>query len=134
MPAFTQAQWRKGQRRCKDCQAGNVASVQQQIREAESVEEAADYERLARERVAVERANIQAELERRNSVEHNDDECPVCFEHAAEADRRTLSCKHWLCRDCMTDLVSADQTRLRESSCPMCRTVITDDVLLRLCG
>ena len=134
MPAFTQAQWRKGQRRCKDCQAGNVASVQQQIREAESVEEAADYERLAREQVAVERANIQAELERRNSVEHNDDECPVCFEHAAEADRRTLSCKHWLCRDCMTDLVSADQTRLRESSCPMCRTVITDDVLLRLCG
>jgi hypothetical protein len=141
--AFSENQWRKGSRRCKACQSGNVPSLEQRTTQATEAEEVAAFEALNRERIEAERARIQAELERRNALEHTDSECCVCFDEVNEAERKALSCAHWLCAACLQDVVAADQTYTdintgaaapRETACPVCRTVVSEHVLVALCG
>ena len=74
-----------------------VRSLEQRVAQAAEADEAAAFEALNRERIEAEGFRIQAELERRNALEHTDSECCVCFDEVNEAERKALSCAHWLC-------------------------------------
>jgi len=102
---FTKTQWHgKPQRRkCMECQEVAREAEAQKAREAE--------EQKARE------AEAQEEPQEEPQEDPRKDECPVCFEHTAGADRRCFECMHWLCKGCMSHMYAAKVTK----RCPMCR-------------
>ena len=123
--AFSQNQWRSGQRRCLECQrAGVLTSVDELAHEAAEEEDRAAMAALHAEGMAKERARIQEELSRRNACERSDNECAVCFEETGVDARCAMPCnsRHWLCKGCLD--ISIEHTRRIGASflpCHMCR-------------
>ena len=98
--------------------------------------------------VAEERRRVEAELARRNELEHADTECCVCFEEANESDGRprcSFPChkEHWLCAPCMKDHILASQNRMDANTnqpapvavqCVKCRAQVPDEDVPALMG
>lgn len=129
--AYTRYQWRKrrDRRRCKACQASGILTSWEELTEQQERErEAAEMAALHQERVDAELAKIQAELARRNAMEPDDNECPVCFEDIRADEKCTLPCnaKHWLCRACLAQLVQTSH------ACPHCRATAGESALRAL--
>ena len=142
--AYSDNQWRKGQRRCKACQeAGITESVVAREERRQQQESDTALAELHRQAVEAERNRIQAELARRNALEHTDDDCPICLEAVGTTERSVFGCNHWVCADCLGDmqrqlvrkreLAAADPThalhadpRAMKMMCPKCRFVIED--------
>jgi DNA repair protein RAD5 len=56
----------------------------------------------------------------RNQEEENEDkECPFCFEEKSET--CFLPCKHWGCKQCITDHLQKCEDKSEEATCPTCR-------------
>jgi len=143
-PAYSDNQWRKGQRRCKACQeAGITESIVAREERRQQQDSDTALAELHRQAVEAEHNRIQAELARRNALEHTDDDCPICLEAVGTTERSFFGCKHWLCTDCLGDmqrqlvrkreLAAADPThnfhndpRAMKMMCPKCRFVVED--------
>lgn len=127
---FSDNQWRKGKRRCKPCQsAGVVATIEAQQDLEAAQEEAADFRRIHQEAAEAEAARVRAELARRNANEHDDGDCPICFEDVDEAERCALhegTVMHWMCGSCLRDMFNHSQAL----DCPTCRQKLDEGRLL----
>jgi DNA repair protein RAD5 len=56
----------------------------------------------------------------RNQEEDNEDkECPFCFEEKSETSY--LPCKHWGCKQCITEHLQMCENNSEEATCPTCR-------------
>lgn len=53
----------------------------------------------------------------RDNKNTNDIECPVCLQEYV--DKRTLSCKHEFCSDCVENIIKSNLA----NKCPLCRCV-----------
>ena len=123
--AFSQNQWRRGQRRCIECQQGGVLTTVDQ-RGCQSAEEAgrAAMAAIFAEGMERERIRIQEELARRNSCERADSECAVCFEVTDVESRYAMPCNllHWLCKSCLRESIEhAKHSGLASLPCHLCR-------------
>lgn len=121
--AYSTNQWKQGKRRCRGCQEGGVTTTVAQRADAQyDAEEEAAFAALHSKRVAEESAWVETELERRNANARADDECPICFDAKAAADKCALhgNGQHWVCRGCLAEMmaVSRDATGI---PCPHCR-------------
>ena len=149
--AFTDNQWRKARdkRRCIPCQEGGVlGSVEAREQQAAWQAEMDDFTAIRAAKVAEERRRVEAELARRNELEHADTECCVCFEEANESEGRprcSFPChkEHWLCAPCMKDHILASQNRMDAHTnqpapaavqCVKCRAQVPDEDLPALMG
>ena len=116
--AYTANQWRKGRRRCRECQTGSV------VRDAEAHACArADADMLAAvfdELALRERTRLTDELARRNANEHTDDECVICFQSTLDSERSALHGAHWVCVMCRDDMRAHGILQ-----CPICRESIS---------
>ncbi len=65
-------------------------------------------------------ARVQQELERRNALERQDDECPICFDLTPREARYLAPCLHWACVPCMREHLVIKPT------CPICNTAMFD--------
>lgn len=108
---FSANQWRRGRRRCRECQErGLTRDAAAQARAAADADAlAATFAELATR----ERARLDEELARRNE-QYNDDECAICFER--ECERVVLHGEHWVCAACREDMHAHGIAQ-----CPMCR-------------
>ena len=113
---FTQNQWRgkKLKRRCVECQIAQ--------RLPEHIDEEEEFRnsmaRLREEQVEDERVHAESEAARRNTEEIQDSECSMCFEEIQQADRFTLACRHWGCKECLR------QHLIIQPTCHICRSHI----------
>lgn len=115
---YSANQWRKGNRRCRECQTGNVArdaSAHMRAR-ADADALATAFEELALR----ERTRLAEELARRNENEHTDSECVICFQETPDGERDVLHGAHWVCLAC-----SADMRAHGIEQCPLCRETVT---------
>jgi hypothetical protein len=118
---FTDNHWRKAKRRrCKQCQdAGILTTVASRTEEIYAHDDAEAFRRLHEEAAATEKRRVEEELARRNANEHTDAECPICFDECEATERKVLhGDMHWLCKDCLTDMLSRPQAQY---TCPTCR-------------
>lgn len=105
--AFSNNQWRKGRRRCYQCQeTGRPAALATASRDDDVAE--------------LEAALAAASLAAREARElQRDDECYICFEVTEREDRAALHDAHWVCRECRVQLRAHGHTR-----CPVCRAPV----------
>ena len=126
--AFSQNQWRRGQRRCIECQQGGVlVSVDELERQVAEEEDRAAMAALYAEGIAKERARIQEEVARRNACERSDHECAICFDETDVGDRRAMPCnsRHWLCKGCLdVNIEHANRSGAASLNCHLCRMPI----------
>ena len=88
----------------------------------------------------MEDARVEQELARRNALERDDSECPVCFDDFDAPARCYLPCpppcndKHWLCRTCLSQLAETQQRKSPPEAvpCPLCRAEFEDVDLVNL--
>ena len=53
------------------------------------------------------------------NANHTDAECPICFDECEATERKNLhGDMQWLCKDCLTDMLSRPQAQY---TCPTCR-------------
>lgn len=99
---YTKSQWKKSRRQCISCQE---TDSNQDIYELHAFLEKEEAERL------------EAELSRRNSVEHRECDCPICFDAVEHRPDRVYlhRSEHWVCTSC------ADELSAYNFSCPICR-------------
>ena len=84
---YSANQWRKGRRRCRECQAGGVARDARKLCVGAEEHVDADALAVAFDALALrERARLSEELARRNAHEHRDDDCVICFQMTPEDD------------------------------------------------
>ena len=133
--AFTANQWKQGKRRCLDCQGSGVTTTVDDRAKADAeAEEAAAFAAIHAQRMKEENDRVQAELERRNALERDDSECPICFDEVEDpAQRCTMhdeNSKHWMCSSCLKEMLTIaqreDQTAI---DCPHCRRKCSCDSL-----
>jgi len=128
--AFSHSQWKKGQRRCSECQQGGVlSSLDERERQAAEEADRAAMAAIYAEGLATERRRIEEELARRNACERSDEECAVCFEQTTLAARFVMPCsnRHWLCKRCLNQSVEharRSEPPLDSLACHMCRMPI----------
>lgn len=117
---YTMNQWRKGNRRCRVCQTGNVVrdAAARACARADADALAVAFDDLAMR----ERAHLSEELARRNANEHTDDECVICFQSTSEGERSALHGAHWVCKVCRVDMHTHNIAQ-----CPVCRESLSDN-------
>ena len=131
---FSKNQWLKTPRRCQSCQEAGVGELRSARAERLASEaEAAELAAIRHRAQEAERRRIEEELARRNAQEHTDDDCCICFDTFDKDDKCCLPCSahHWLCRECLHDMVNQlQQKRSSKASemlmCPYCRASVPD--------
>ena len=132
---FSANQWRKGKRRCLECQgSGATSTLEERRAQIDAAAEAEAFAAIRREEAEKEAERIQKELERRNESAPEENECTICFEMAEEGERCVLPChsSHWLCRGCLQDLNRTVASSSTPVLCPHCRAAVPTDTLQQL--
>jgi hypothetical protein len=126
--AYSDNQWRKGQRRCRPCQSAQITTTVTQRTEGQAAEEEASALRaLYEQHLQAEENRVQEELARRNKNEHNDADCVICFDETTPDERIVLhGTMHWLCAGCLKEMLAVKKRPVR---CPMCKEELDEDKL-----